>query len=1199
MLLKYTLPGEAPHAVELPADRVFKIGSAPASDVVIAASGVHPLHCGLMTQDGKLQIVASKQSQHVALNGKNVARALLKPGDYFQVGPVSFLLAEAAEPAPAAAAANDDDEFELAPLDDEAPKSKSTPKSTPATKPTEKPKSGVLGKSSAAVQSTSPAKTPKKPTVSDDDDVLSLADKPDEPKPNKTPKPGGSGTAKATTSAAPVSQPMGLGGGDPFGLDGGSGSSSGLGSSAGLGSGAGLSLGGGGGGDFGLGGGSGDPIADALGLAPSSDLGLGGGSGGLGLGASGGLGPSAGLGGLSGDVMSTPAPPPPAEPSALSKFFASKIVGQITALALILVAGGIIIGIALSQPTADDRFAEAKTAFESGQFDSAQTQLAAYLSNYPRSAGADEARIKQGLVQLKPLYDKRSWTELLPAMVATLDDWGPLAFHPQAQEQLATMLPPLGERLVDRAESAPTATDRAQAATTALALARQYLPPETYRAKNLSGLDERLFVLTRRQTESAALADTIAAMKAAGAKKDEAAAERARQALLADYPSLLDRADLVQAMEPIAASIAARVTVSPLEESETALPSGFSDAGSLVSKPTEETLSEPRLVLTARGELQQIDPDGKRWAWNLPDAPVTEPVLAAGKGLWAVVGEQAHAYVLSTDDRTCKSVVAVGHLPGTAHAAAWMGPTFLLVASDDGFGRTRISVLDPLRSKRPVQTTTIDGWYTDWAFASGSVAVLTDNGTLVIYDERSVSPPLVENTRIRLPAQPAGVEREMIVLPPRTGGSAEFVVCGDGLHPCILGASSRQKILATRPLLVGETVLGIEPGPSRDDPQWLHVSVASDDPLRPETRTVPWLASGSLPPQAFVPTSARLAAPPLNGSPTKFWLTDGRLLELANGAEPRLVATAPISASLAEGGRLVQVGSDVIAIPGPGSDSLWRFKSGESKATAIPLAGEISSAAVSTSNEPAWIALASGVIYRLDLATAKPVGSPWILPYDSAEPPQWTLLTDSRIGANTAIAYDGHRRLLALEAGDTIRVATEVELAEPVDAVALVTSGDTVSVVTAKSAADSTTVVAYRGRALEATEPLQLAGRMVLGPSDSAAECVVTASGQAHILNVAQGLTATSVPLPLGTPVGAISLEDEIVLAMAEGGVVAIARPAAEGTAVVRVGQAPSPLAAIIKIPAAMPELLVVAPSGQSWRVAPQSLGQPSVAAGR
>jgi hypothetical protein len=1179
MLLKYTLPGEAPQSVELPADRVFKIGSAPASDVVIAASGVHPLQCGLMTQDGKLQIVASKQSQQIALNGKNVARALLKPGDYFQVGPVSFLLAESAEAAPAAAAADDQDEFELAPMDDEAPKSKGAPKSTPTAKPTEKPKSGLLGKAGST------GKTPKKPAASDDDDVLSLADEPDEPKAKQTPNPSGSGSAKAVPSATPVSQPMGLGGGDPFGLDGGSGSGGGLG------------LGGGGGGDFGLGGGSGDPIADALGLAPSSDLGLGGSSGGLGLGASGGLGPSAGLGGLSGDIMSAPAPPPPAEPSFLSKFFASKIVGQITALALILVAGGIIVGVALSQPTADDRFAEATAAFESGQFDSAQTQLAAYLSSYPRSAGADEARIKQGLVQLKPLYDKRSWTELLPAMVTTLDAWGPLAFHPQAQEQLATMLPPLSERLVDRAESTPTATDRAKDATTALTLARQYLPPETYRAKNLSGLDERLFVLTRRQTEAAALADTIAAMKAAGAKKDEAAAERARQALLADYPSLLDRADLVQAMEPIAASIAARVTVSPLEESETALPSWLSDAGSLVPTPTEEQATEPRLVLTARGELHQIDPDGKRWVWNLPDAPVTEPVFAAGKGLWAVVGEQAHAYVLSTEDRTCKSVVAVGHLPGTAHAAAWMGSTFLLVASDDGFGRTRISVLDPLRSKRPVQTTTIDGWYTDWAFASGSVAVLTDNGTLVIYDERSVSPPLVENTRIRLPAQPAGLEREMIVLPPRTSGTAEFLVCGDGLHPCILGASSSQKIMATRPLLAGATVLAIEPGPSRDDPQWLHVSVASDDPLRPETRTVPWLASGSLPPEAFVPTSARLAAPPLAGSPTKLWLTDGRLLELTQGAEPRLVATAPIPASLAEGGRLVQLNGDVIAIPGSGSDTLWRFASGESKATAVPLAGEIASAAVSTSDEPAWIALASGVIYRLDLATAKPIGAPLILPYDSAEPPRWTLLSDSKLGANTAIAYDGHRRLLTLEAGETIQVAQDVTLAEPVDAVALLISGDTVSVVTARSAAESTTVVAYRGVALEATEPLELAGRMVLGPSESAADLVVTATGQAHILDVSQGLNATSGQLPLGTPVGAISWDDEFVLAMAEGGVVAIERPAAQGEAVVRVGQAPSPISAIIKIPAAMPELLVVAPSGQSWRVAPQSLGQPSVAA--
>lgn len=202
-------------------------------------------------------------------------------------------------------------------------------------------------------------------------------------------------------------------------------------------------------------------------------------------------------------------------------------------LLLVLVLGGAFLLWRITRQSGDDAFAAAEAAYGEGAYARAVEQYDKFLLDFPSHPAAGRAVVHRGLSRIRLTVEttndwsraRRTATEVL-AEIAPHEDFG------SVRPDLGVLLPDIAQHL---ARQALAKNDAALLAETreAQGLVEKYLPPsDVLRARNAE--TETLIAQTQRRLDrDLRTMETIAAMKAAIAKRDVAAAFQAHAAFVA------------------------------------------------------------------------------------------------------------------------------------------------------------------------------------------------------------------------------------------------------------------------------------------------------------------------------------------------------------------------------------------------------------------------------------------------------------------------------------------------------------------------------------------------------------------------------------------------------------------------------------------------------------------------------------------
>jgi len=271
------------------------------------------------------------------------------------------------------------------------------------------------------------------------------------------------------------------------------------------------------------------------------------------------------------------------------------LIGGGTLLFLVILGG--VLYWALHRQTGDETLKAADDFYREGSYTKAIAQYGDYLKKFPNHEGVSLARVRRGLARLRQATDYTSdWPEALAVANEVL---GEIAqeeeFRTEARPELVAMLPKIAQGLADRARADLNAALVAKAEE-ALALVNKYVPPSSRPVTKLADI-EALLALTKREiARGQELKTAIAAMNKAVEQNKTAEAYEIRRALLKEYPSLVDNAQLRETVLAVSQAEISHVQYVDKEQPAEA------------TEPTEATLAT---VALARRNTDTAPPDAE------------------------------------------------------------------------------------------------------------------------------------------------------------------------------------------------------------------------------------------------------------------------------------------------------------------------------------------------------------------------------------------------------------------------------------------------------------------------------------------------------------------------------------------------------------------------------------------------------------
>jgi outer membrane protein assembly factor BamB/TolA-binding protein len=514
-----------------------------------------------------------------------------------------------------------------------------------------------------------------------------------------------------------------------------------------------------------------------------------------------------------------------------SKPLSPKLLALGGLLLLVVVAIGGVAAWTLTRPTGDDDLQAAESEFQAGRYADAVQKYNDFLAQFPQHKNAGLARVHRGLAQLKQAVAAKDDRASLAVAKQVLGEMAAQAEFAQAGNELATILTTLAEGLARQVRKTPEAVPLTNAKE-ALALAKRYVPRELRRAAQLAELDLAVALGARDVARPAEMEKAVAEIRQALGQGKIVDAYARRTAILKTYPDLADEPQLRDASLAIAqaekgavawtdkkqpaqtgeAEGAVVASVVPFgRNAKSAAPGGdpavvyavadgsvfaldaasgkllwqrsigyslggrtaalvplaagsdciLADvAGRAVVRVEatsgklrwRQTLEQPVegplalagnrvLAATRAGRVYAIDAESGTLIGytQLPQGVDAGPAVLAERGLVFLLGQQGSLYVLSAADGKCRQVIALGHEPGSVAAAPVVVGKLLLVATNDGLDEASLRALsissDESAPLRAVQTESLKGHVDAAPSVAGSrVVVATDVGAVYVYD---------------------------------------------------------------------------------------------------------------------------------------------------------------------------------------------------------------------------------------------------------------------------------------------------------------------------------------------------------------------------------------------------------------------------------------------------------------------------------
>ncbi len=202
-------------------------------------------------------------------------------------------------------------------------------------------------------------------------------------------------------------------------------------------------------------------------------------------------------------------------------------------LLLVLVLGGAFLLWRIGRQSGDDAFAAAEAAYGEGAYARAVEQYDKFLLDFPSHPASGRAVVHRGLSRIRLTVETTNdWSRARQTATEVLAEIAPHEDFGSVRPDLGVLLPDIAQHL---ARQALAKNDAALLAETREAqdLVEKYLPPsDVLRARNAE--TETLITQTQRRLDrDLRTMETIAAMKAAVAKRDIAAAFKAHAAFVA------------------------------------------------------------------------------------------------------------------------------------------------------------------------------------------------------------------------------------------------------------------------------------------------------------------------------------------------------------------------------------------------------------------------------------------------------------------------------------------------------------------------------------------------------------------------------------------------------------------------------------------------------------------------------------------
>lgn len=223
------------------------------------------------------------------------------------------------------------------------------------------------------------------------------------------------------------------------------------------------------------------------------------------------------------------------------------------ALLLLVVAAGALYW-SVNRTSGDDLYDAAQAKYKQGAYPEAVVAYDVFLSGHGSHENASSAKVWRGLAKIRQaLADTSDAAGAFAAAETTMTAIAKEKAFGEASNELTSILPSLAEALTRQAQRQQK-QDLVEKGRQALTLVDQYIAKDVRPGQRLAEISRALDATTREIARNAALEKTIAGMQAAAAEAKTADAYALRQALLKEYPDLVDDAKLREAVVAVAAA---------------------------------------------------------------------------------------------------------------------------------------------------------------------------------------------------------------------------------------------------------------------------------------------------------------------------------------------------------------------------------------------------------------------------------------------------------------------------------------------------------------------------------------------------------------------------------------------------------------------------------------------------------------------
>jgi len=278
---------------------------------------------------------------------------------------------------------------------------------------------------------------------------------------------------------------------------------------------------------------------------------------------------------------------PRSGPSLNSKTWDSPVVLVSGGLLLLLVATGIGLWWSLFRQSGDEALAAADDDYRAGAYTQAISKYEQYLDRFGSHTGASHARVHRGLARLRQRHASAPGTvETLATARDVVDEISREEAFSEAAGELAAMLPEIAEGLARRAAEEKSAEALA-GAEEALQMAgnSMYIPPAMQPESRLREIAALVEVARRAIDQQSDLRLAVERIEESVANGDPSAAYDVYFALLKQYPTLRDNAELAEAVKKVGRAQQSLVETSeaPLEAKQGLPPRAEQEPRALVA----------------------------------------------------------------------------------------------------------------------------------------------------------------------------------------------------------------------------------------------------------------------------------------------------------------------------------------------------------------------------------------------------------------------------------------------------------------------------------------------------------------------------------------------------------------------------------------------------------------------------------------